>query len=302
MSAPHSIGRHRYGVANVLSTISGSSCGARWLRRSRGPARSRRGLPIVSPKNALCSADRLRHTAGSSGSTHVSFSVIFQRVLELVHRSAVERRGGRQRGRPGSSSVISAALRGEPAGERHRAPAASRFADPLLEYRHGRVHDARVLFPYSCRLNTPLPIPGPRTHSWWSGRSAPHVRPFRVGPLPGVQLPGLESERAILPRPTGETVLFFCHCRHPQETTDNRRLPRLLEQEAVVAVRRLDHTATLPACPRREARRASPERGRRVRPVGTERSAASRRAPSSARAGDPPPYSARGRIRRRAEV
>ena len=26
MSAPHSIGRHRYGVANVLSTISGSSC------------------------------------------------------------------------------------------------------------------------------------------------------------------------------------------------------------------------------------------------------------------------------------
>ena len=53
MSAPHSIGRHRYGVANVLSTISGSSCSwaipATVSMSSTLPA----GLPIVSAKNAL---------------------------------------------------------------------------------------------------------------------------------------------------------------------------------------------------------------------------------------------------------
>jgi hypothetical protein len=49
MSAPHSIGRHRKGVANVLSTISGrfASCAiaATVSMSSTFPA----GLPIVSP-------------------------------------------------------------------------------------------------------------------------------------------------------------------------------------------------------------------------------------------------------------
>ena len=79
MSAPHSIGRHRYGVANVLSTISGSSrecaMAATVSMSSTFPA----GLPIVSPKNAFVFArTAFPHAAGSSGSTHVSSTFILR--------------------------------------------------------------------------------------------------------------------------------------------------------------------------------------------------------------------------------
>ena len=49
MSAPHSIGRQRYGVANVLSIISGASCS--WAIEATVSMSSTLppGLPIVSP-------------------------------------------------------------------------------------------------------------------------------------------------------------------------------------------------------------------------------------------------------------
>ena len=53
MSAPHSIGRIRYGVATVLSTISGTP--ASWATAAT-PSMSRMsffGLAMVSPKKAL---------------------------------------------------------------------------------------------------------------------------------------------------------------------------------------------------------------------------------------------------------
>ena len=65
MSAPHSIGRHRYGVANVLSTISGSSCSCAIAATVSMSSTFPAGLPIVSPKNALVfGADRLPPRVG----------------------------------------------------------------------------------------------------------------------------------------------------------------------------------------------------------------------------------------------
>lgn len=79
MSAPHSIGRHRYGVANVLSTISGRSWpwamdASVWMSRTLPP-----GLPIVSPKNALVFGRTAAFQAsGSSGSAQLSSTFIFR--------------------------------------------------------------------------------------------------------------------------------------------------------------------------------------------------------------------------------
>ena len=48
MCAPCSNGRHRYGVANVLSIISGSPCAAAIGAQPAMSSTSMRGLPIVS--------------------------------------------------------------------------------------------------------------------------------------------------------------------------------------------------------------------------------------------------------------
>ena len=241
MSAPHSIGRHRYGVANVLSTISGSSCScaidASVSMSSTLPA----GLPIVSPKNALVFArTALRHASGSSGIDPRQLDVhLAQQVLELVHRPAVQRRGRddvvagleqrEQRGR----------LRGDPAGERHRADAALEVRHPLLEDRDGRVHDARVRVPVLLQVEVRRSrLRDPRTRSSSSGRSAPRVRPCS-GRAAARRAAAASRIRTRGPAPVGlrSTVI----AGPSEKATDDRRLPRLLEQEAVVAVRRLDH-------------------------------------------------------------
>src|SRR5262249_54193136 len=135
MSAPHSIGRQRYGVANVLSTMSGTSCS--WasdatVSISRTlPA----GVPMVSPQNALVfGRTALPPPVRSVGFDLGQLDVIFpQKVLKLVPAPAVQRRrrddmvarleDGEQRGR----------LSGDPARERDSAGRTLEVRDPLLE-------------------------------------------------------------------------------------------------------------------------------------------------------------------------
>ena len=79
MSAPHSIGRHRYGVANVLSTISGSSWACAMDATVSMSSTFPPGLPIVSPKNAFVfGRTACRQASGSSGSTQVSSTFILR--------------------------------------------------------------------------------------------------------------------------------------------------------------------------------------------------------------------------------
>ena len=143
-------------------------------------------------------ADRCAPRVGIVGIDPGQLDVHFaQHVLELVHRPAVERRGrddvvarlqqGEQRGRLG----------GEPAGERHRAGAALEVRHPLLEHRGGRVHDARVRVPVL--LQVEVGRRRFRVLEHVAGRGENRHRTcarVRVGPLAGVQLPGLEAERA----------------------------------------------------------------------------------------------------------
>ena len=79
MSAPQSIGRHKYGVANVLSTSSGAPCSC--ARRASASMSSTLppGLPIVSPKNAFVFGRTAAfHASRLSGSTHVSSTDILR--------------------------------------------------------------------------------------------------------------------------------------------------------------------------------------------------------------------------------
>ncbi len=77
MSAPHSIGRHRYGVANVLSTTSGSSRECAMAATVSMSSTFPPGLPIVSAKNAFVFVrTACRHASGESGLTHVSSTFI----------------------------------------------------------------------------------------------------------------------------------------------------------------------------------------------------------------------------------
>ena len=79
MSAPHSIGRHRYGVANVLSTISGRSCSCAMAATASMSRTFPPGLPMVSPKNAfVVGRIAVRHASRSSGSTQVSATLILR--------------------------------------------------------------------------------------------------------------------------------------------------------------------------------------------------------------------------------
>ena len=159
------------------------------------------GLPIVSPKNALVfGADRLAPRVGIVGiDPRQLHAHLAQQVLELVHRPAVQRRGRddvvarleqrEQRGR----------LRGDPAGERHRAGPALEVRHPLLEDGDRRVHDARVGVPVLLQVEVGRGRFGVLEHV--AGRLEDRHRAssgVRVGPLPGVELARLESERAGL--------------------------------------------------------------------------------------------------------
>ena len=199
MSAPHSIGRHRYGVANVLSTISGSSCSCAIAATASMSSTLPAGLPIVSPKNAFVFGRTalppgVRIVGIDPGQLHVHLA---QQVLELVDRPAVQRRGRddvvarleqrEQRGR----------LRGDPAGERDRAGAALEVRHPLLEHRDGRVHDPRVGVPVLLQVEVRRRRLRVLEHVAGGLEDRHRARAgVRVGPLPGVQLARLESERA----------------------------------------------------------------------------------------------------------
>ncbi len=154
MSAPHSIGRHRYGVANVLSTISGNSCScaidATVSMSSTLPA----GLPIVSAKNAFVFArTAFRHASGSSGSTHVSSTLILRNRclswLTVPPYSADEETTWS----PGSSSVNSAAACAAIPLANATPPAPpSRFATRSSKTATVGFMIREYVFPYSCRL------------------------------------------------------------------------------------------------------------------------------------------------------
>ena len=93
MSAPHSIGRHRYGVANVLSIISGAPWSWATCASASMSSTLPAGLPIVSPKSSLVSSvSAPRQASSRSGSTNVSPIPQFaQQVLQLRDRAAVQR-------------------------------------------------------------------------------------------------------------------------------------------------------------------------------------------------------------------
>ena len=188
-----------------------------------------------------------------------------QHVLELVHRAAVERRGRdhvvarlQQREQRG-------VLRGEPARERHRAGAALEVRHPLLEHRGGRVHDARVGVPVLLQVEVRRRRFRVLEHvaGGLEDRHRAGAR-VRVGPLPGVQLPGLESERAG----------FFWLAGHEGSSRNWRmmgvcRASSSRKQSWPYGASITWSSTGLP----RAAKRAGDvlRRGRRVQPVGTER-------------------------------
>ncbi len=111
MSAPHSIGRHRYGVAKVLSTMRGRSCSWAIAATDSMSSTLPPGLPIVSAKNAFvvgCTA--AFHASRSSGSTQLSPTLSLRSTclswLTVPPYSADEETTWS----PGSSSVNSAAI------------------------------------------------------------------------------------------------------------------------------------------------------------------------------------------------
>jgi hypothetical protein len=70
MSAPCSNGRMRYGVAIVLSTMSGTPAACAWSATLRMSRMLMRGLPIVSAKKSLVFGRTARaHASGSSWSS-----------------------------------------------------------------------------------------------------------------------------------------------------------------------------------------------------------------------------------------
>ena len=87
-------------------------------------------------------------------------------------------------------------LRGDPARERHPAGPALEVRHPLLEDGDGRVHDAGVGVPVLLQVEVRRGRFGVLEHV--AGRLEDRHRAgsgVRVGPLPGVELPRLESER-----------------------------------------------------------------------------------------------------------
>ena len=154
MSAPHSIGRHRYGVANVLSTISGNS----WAWATVASASMSRtllaGLPIVSPKNALVFGwIASLHAARSSGSTHVSSTFILRSMCLNWFTVPPYRADDETTWSPGSSSVNSAAACAAiPLANATPPTPPSRFATRSSNTATVGFMIREYVFPYSWRL------------------------------------------------------------------------------------------------------------------------------------------------------
>ena len=83
ISAPRSIGRHRYGEANVLSTTSGMPC---LCASFASPARSASvpdGLPIVSAKSSLVFGRIAASIAAKSSTGAKLVSMPMRRIVML---------------------------------------------------------------------------------------------------------------------------------------------------------------------------------------------------------------------------
>ena len=210
MSAPHSIGRHRYGVANVLSTISGRS----WSWATAASASMSRtlpaGLPIVSPKNALVFARTApRHASRSSGSTQVSLTLSLRSRCLSWFTVPPYNADDATTWSPGSSSVNSAAACAAIPLAKATAPTpALEVRDPLLERGDGRIHDPRVGVAVLLQVEVRrgrfgvLEDVARRLEDRHRARARVGVRS-----LPGVELARLEPERPRL----GGLVVFACH-------------------------------------------------------------------------------------------
>ena len=92
MSAPHSIGRHSAGEANVLSTMSGTPCACATSASAAMSATLPDGLPIVSTNSAfvfgrIAAAHRFGFAAGNERGLDAH---ALERDGELRDRSAVD--------------------------------------------------------------------------------------------------------------------------------------------------------------------------------------------------------------------
>ena len=196
--APQSIGRQRYGVAKVLSTMSGmrcaaASCGQRLevedaARAGCRPSRRRaRGSAAPMACSQLLEPGRV-HEA------HVDRELA-ERVGELGDRAAVEvRRGddlvaGREQRHQGDE------LRRHAARHRHRAGGVLQRRDALLEHRGRRVADAGVDVAVLLELEELRGGVGVVEHVGGGlvDRHRARARQ-RVGHVPGVEHAGLEAE------------------------------------------------------------------------------------------------------------
>ena len=147
MSAPCSIGRSRYGVGTVLSTISGTpaSCAtsatfrdvehvaarvAQRLGEQQLGVRPDRGAPLLGVVGVVDEAD-LDPQLG-------------ERVVEEVVRAAVERGGGHEVVARLGDVEDGEGLGGLAGGERDGGQPALERGDALLEHVLGGVHDPRV--------------------------------------------------------------------------------------------------------------------------------------------------------------
>ena len=85
MSAPHSIGRQLTGVANVLSTISGTPWACAALAKRSMSSTVRAGFAIVSPKTAFVFSRKAALSSSSvqSGETNVASMPIFAIVVRM---------------------------------------------------------------------------------------------------------------------------------------------------------------------------------------------------------------------------
>ena len=146
MSAPHSSGRHRYGVAKVLSTRSGSpcscamaaiACDVEHIAAGVADRLAEKRLGVVANRALPCA----QVVGIDPGQLHIQLA---QHVLELVDRAAVQGRGRHDVVARGEQREQRRGLRGQAAGEGDRAAAALEARDALLEHGHRRVHDPRV--------------------------------------------------------------------------------------------------------------------------------------------------------------
>ena len=133
-------------------------------------------------------------------------------------------------------------LGGDAARERHRAAAVFEVGHPLLEHRHGRIHDARV--GVAVLLQVEIRGRGLRILEHVAGGLKDRHRAragVRIGALAGMNLPGVEPEAAGLFHEASLPVTGRRLVRLPrEELAHDRDLARFLEQEAVVSVGRLD--------------------------------------------------------------